>query len=193
MNMKPCARNRKLLVWLSLRELDHEPAAAIREHVKTCAGCRQYLAELSGSIETLRAAAPAEADEASARFHQRVARAVRAIDPQSPGRRMAEYLRAALLDWRVAVPLAGAIVTALVIWAPRGGHPPGDAPPDTVRHEAPGPVPKRDAILTAASYWMETEMSFEELDERLTREGNRPPPPGPIYTPMMATLAEIPE
>ena len=51
--MRPCGKNRKLLVWLSLGELGPEPAAAIREHVKTCEGCRQYLAELSGSIETL--------------------------------------------------------------------------------------------------------------------------------------------
>ena len=55
---------------------------------------------------------------------------------------MAEYLRATLLDWRVAVPLAGAIVTALVIWAPKGGHPPGGRPPETARHEAPGPFPE---------------------------------------------------
>jgi len=193
MNMRPCARNRELLVWLSLGELEPEQAAAIRQHVKSCEGCRHYLAELSGSIETLRAAAPAEESEALARFHQRVARAVRATDARSPGRMVADYLRGALLDWRVAVPLAGAIVTALVIWAPSGGQPPGSSPPETARHEAPGPVPRRDAILTPASYWMAAELSFEELDERLTRESNRPPPPGPVYTPLMAMLAEIPE
>jgi hypothetical protein len=191
--MKPCGKNRKLLVWLSLGELEQKQAAAIREHVRSCDGCRQYLAELSGSIEALRAAAPAEENEVPARFHQRVARAVRAADPRSPGRMVAEYLQAALLDWRVAVPLAGAIVTALVVWAPRGGHPLEGAPPETARHETAGPVPRRDAVMTPASYWMAAEVSFEELDERLTREGNRPPPPGQVYTPMMAMLAEIPE
>jgi anti-sigma factor RsiW len=191
--MRPCGKNRKLLVWLTLDELERESAEAMREHVKTCEGCREYLAELRGSIETLRAAAPADEVEAPARFHQRVARAVRATDPRSPGRILAEYLRAAVLDWRVAVPLAGAVVAALVIWAPRGGHPPGAALPGTVRQETPELAVKREAILTAASYWMEAELSFEELDERLTREGNRPPPPGPVYTPLMATLTEIPE
>jgi len=191
--MKPCARNRRLLVWLSLGELEQNQAAAIRQHVRSCEGCRGYLEEISQVAQDLRTKEPTEAIETSAVFHQRVARAIRATGPRSPGELMAEYLRTALLDWRVAVPLVGAIVAALVILKPGMGQPPAARPTESVRHEAPGPIPKRDANMTAASYWMAADQSFEALDDLLTEQGRRQPPAGAVYTPSMAMLVDLPE
>jgi len=45
--MKPCAQNRKLIVWLSLNVLDASQARQLRAHLETCEGCRRYLAEIS--------------------------------------------------------------------------------------------------------------------------------------------------
>ena len=49
--MKPCSKNRKLLAWLALGNLDDKQATALREHVATCEGCRSYLDELDAAQE----------------------------------------------------------------------------------------------------------------------------------------------
>jgi anti-sigma factor RsiW len=191
--MKPCAKNREALVWLSLGELEPREAVVLRAHMERCEGCRRYLAEVSGSIQTLEAAKPGEGIEVSARFHQRVVRAVRIAKPRPGSEALADFLRSVLLDWRVALPVAGAVAAAFVILSPGSGPPPAAKPAESARHDTPGPARKSDAVMTAASYWWAADQSLEELDKLLTEQGHRPPPPGPVYTPMMAMLAELPE
>ena len=44
------------------------------------------------------------------------------------------------------------------------------------------PPAKRDLAPTISNYQMIANHSLEKLDEVLTTEGNRNPPPAPVYT-----------
>jgi len=84
--MKPCNKNRKLIAWLALDELEDRRARELRAHLENCAGCRGYLKEISNVTEKL-ATAQAESDvQATESFHQRVVGALRATASDNGGR-----------------------------------------------------------------------------------------------------------
>ena len=70
--MKPCSRNRKLIAWLALGELDVRREADLRSHIQTCDECRRYQQEISNLRDTLTTAQPMPDFEASESFHRRL-------------------------------------------------------------------------------------------------------------------------
>jgi anti-sigma factor RsiW len=177
--MKPCAQNQKLIVWLTLNALDARQTRQLRAHLETCEGCRRYLAEISNVTERL--AEQENLDiQASEGFHRRVAGKLRESKPDSIGEILATYL--ALLNWRVALPTVAALVLVCVTVAILR------QPPEIVL--SPRPIIRtvlvssadNDPAPTIANYQRIACQSLAKLDALLTRQGNRPLPPMPIYT-----------
>jgi len=188
--MKPCSKNRKLIAWMALDALDARRTSALRNHLDHCEGCRGYWEEVSNVTERLKSAAPESDLEAPEFFHHRVIEKLQAIESSSVLQILVAWLRGALLNWRVALPAAAVLVIALLVMvAPR--HPPAVSlpAPATVQVGSPS-SPGGDLAPTIANYQMVASQSLEKLDELLTREGNKPLPPAPLYTASRLALAE---
>ena len=185
--MKPCSKNRKLLAWLTLDELDARRAEELRAHIQTCDGCRGYLEEISTVTERLAAAEVRSDIQASESFHQRLAG--RLEQPGSLWESLVAQVAAARLNWRVALPVLGAaalVIATLSILVRQ----PAVSPPAPIGVQAVlPPAPKSDLPPTIANYQRVANRSLDELDELLTRQGNRNPAPAPIYTASMFALA----
>jgi hypothetical protein len=179
--MKPCSRNRQLVTWLALDNLEIGQARELRAHLESCEGCRGYFEELSNVAERLATAAPGPDIQTSESFHQRVAGALRAGESTSAWETVEAYLRGVRLGWRMAVPaIAGAavVIAALAAFVWRAGpSPQGLAGPQTVA----GPEFKKELPPTLANYLMVADHSLEKLDDLLTRQGNRNPPSAQTY------------
>jgi len=185
--MKPCSKNRELIAWLVMDALDAEPARQLREHLDTCAGCRQYRDEIATVKEKLARVEIAPELQASAAFHRRWTGAINSKPSGSVWDTIVAQFRGYRLSWRVALPALAAIVLVVLAMFTL-----------TPRRETPSPVqasartvsqPKLKAELppTFANYEMAANRSLEAFDELLTREGNRNLPPVPVYT--ASTLA----
>jgi anti-sigma factor RsiW len=180
--MKPCLRNRKPLAWLALGELDARTAAALRAHIQTCDGCRRYLAEVSAVTEMLAATDLAPDTQASESFHRRVVIRLRAEPSGSIWQTMAAPFIAARLSWRVALPVMGAAALAITLLTVLARQPAAPQPAPTVVQAAPPPDLKSDLPPTIANYQRIASRSLDDLDELLTRQSKRNPPPIPSYT-----------
>lgn len=180
--MKPCSRNREIIAGLALDALDTLQERRIRAHLRTCEGCRGYLAEISNVTENLAAAQTQPDIQTSASFHQRVVAALRAEESGSAWQTLVAPLRGTLLNWRVALPLIGATVVmigalSIFVWPPVG---PPSRPTDA--QAVLTPTARNDLEPTISNYQMVANQSLEKLDELLTRQANRNPSPAPIYT-----------
>lgn len=51
--MKPCVRNKKLLVWMASGALHDEEAKRLEDHFQTCPGCLEYWQEMSHMTKQL--------------------------------------------------------------------------------------------------------------------------------------------
>src|SRR5690349_11877876 len=102
--MKPCSNNRKPLALLAVDALSVSEEHELRAHLQTCESCRAYLQEISNVTQKLRAVELGSEIQTSEAFHQRVVRSLMAHESAS----VLAQLRAALSNWRVALPLAGA-------------------------------------------------------------------------------------
>jgi anti-sigma factor RsiW len=178
--MKPCNKNRKLITWLALDALEDQQARELRAHLESCEGCRGYLEEISNVTEKL-AMAQAESDaQATESFHRRVVGALRVTESGNVGNTLVEHIRGVMMNWRLALPLAGAavlLVVSLIVW--RSGVPsPGKANAQVVS----APRVEADLQPTMGNYEMVANRSLEKLDELVNRQGNRNSPPAPIYT-----------
>ncbi len=185
--MKPCSKNRKDIAWLALDALDPRQARNLRAHLETCAGCRRYQKEISDVTQKLIAPEIKPDIRASASFHQRVVGRLRAEESRSAWAVTVAKLREVLLNWRVALPMAGAAVVIIAVlstflWRPRVLLPlPSSATSAAAANFNNDPAP------TIANYQLVANQSLEKLDELLNRQGNRNLPPVPIYT--VATFA----
>jgi len=191
--MKPCPTHRKLIAWLALNALDAPKARDLREHLATCEGCRRYLEEISNVTEQLIAAETEPDIQASEAFHQRVVRRIRAEEAGSFLEIAVARLRAWPLNWRVVLPLIGAtavVIAAGSLFRPRLGVP---SPAPTGVQAVLAPKTEPDLPPTISNYQRIANRSLEELDELLTRQGNRNPPPTPFYTASTRTRANSPE
>ena len=187
--MKPCAQNRKLIVWLALKALDARQTRQLRAHLETCESCRRYLGEISNVTETL-AAAEANPDvQATEIFHQQVAGRLRAAKRDSLGEILAAYFRGTLLNWRVVLPAIAALVVVGVTVA-TWRHPPdvSSSPRAATQTESVSSA-DNDLAPTIANYQRVANQSLDKLDALLTRQGNRALPPMPIYTASTLALA----
>jgi anti-sigma factor RsiW len=187
--MKPCAQNRKLIVWLALNALDARQMRHLRAHLETCEGCRTYLAEISNVTETL-ATEEANPDvQASESFYRKVADKLRASKQDSVGEILAAYFRGTLLNWRVALPAIAVLVVIGVAIATWRQPPVVSSSPRAVVQTAPVSGADNDLAVTIANYQRVAYQSLDKLDALLTRQGNRPLPPMPIYTASTLALA----
>ena len=187
--MKPCSRNRKPLAWLALGELETSKAAALRAHMQTCDGCRHYLAEISAVTEKLAAAEKTPDLQASEAFHRRLVTRLGAEQSGSVWRTLAAPIRAARLNWRVALPMVGAAALVIVVLSIQVRQP---AAPPPVLTGVPAVLPldiKSDMPPTIANYQRIASRSLDELDELLTRQGKRRSSPTPNYTASMFAAA----
>ena len=190
--MKPCLRRRKLIAWLVLGALDAGKAAALRDHLAVCEGCRRYWEEISHVTEILASAQPDSELEASEYFHHTVAAKLQAVEAGSVLEDLAAWLRGSILNWRVALPaIAVLAIVLLAVVAPR--HHPSSSlsvPPAVQATSASGS--ESDLAPTIANYQMVANQSLEKLSELLTRQGNKNLPPVPIYTASSLTPADEP-
>ena len=180
--MKPCSKNRKLIAWLALDALDVQEAKDLRAHLETCEGCRRYLGEVSNLTERLIAAETEPDLQPSESFHQRVVGRVRAEESGLFSETVVARLQAMLLNWRVVLPLIGATAVVIAAWSAFGPRPAVPLPAPTGAQAVLTPNLKHDLDPTISNYQMVANRSLEELDELLTRQGNRNPPPTPLYT-----------
>jgi anti-sigma factor RsiW len=187
--MKPCSRNRKLLAWLALDELDARRAAALRAHIQTCDGCRRYLEQISSVTQRLAAAELTPDIQASESFRQRLAGRLRAEQSGSLWVTVAAQFAAARLNWRVALPVIGAAALVIAMLSVLVRQPAVTPPtPISVQAVRP-PTPETDLSPTIANYQRAANRSLDELDDLLTRQANRNLSPVPIYTASMFALA----
>lgn len=187
--MKPCRKNRKPIACLALNALEPQAARALREHLHHCDGCRSYLAEISHVTATLASAgaAPQAGVEPSPAFHASIARALR----QSPaaGARvnwqdLGSNLLAILSQRRVAWPAFGvvALVILLVLVFPSRPHRTVPARPEIAALPRGDREPKADLAPTISNYELVAGKSLEQLDDLLTRQSLRNPPPLPRFS-----------
>ncbi len=186
--MKPCAANRKLIVWQTLNVLDAQQTRQLRAHLETCEGCRRYLAEISRVTECLETVEMNPHIQASESFHRTVAQKLRAAKPDSFGAIWAAYIRSGKWIWRVAVPVGAAL--ALIVLLASLPQPPKavahlPATPSVIQASGSGD----DQAPTIANYQRIADQSWEKFDALLTRQGQRALPALPSYTASTLSLA----
>ena len=192
--MKPCAKNRKRIAWLALDALDAEQARELRAHIEACEGCRRYLEETSKMTRALKEAQTTPEVEASESFHRKVARAVRAKESWSLREAVAAPFRATPLKWRAGLSVLGAMAVAIVVLsllAPRFGTGSLPSPAPSSARAVSAPSFNSDLPPTLANYRRAANRSLEDLDELLTRQGNRNRSPVPIYRASTFALADL--
>jgi hypothetical protein len=185
--MKPCSKNRKPLAWLALEELEAGRAAALREHLSQCEGCRGYWEEISSVANGLTAAKAVSKIEPSEFFYRRVAERLQAAGRRSIWENLAADLRGTMLNWRVALPVAAALVVVFVsIVALRQSPVVSPTPLFGVQSES---ASSSDLAPTIANYQRVAGQSLEKLDKLLTEQGNKALPPAPVYSASAFKLA----
>jgi hypothetical protein len=180
--MKPCSKNRKLIAWLALDALNARKAAALRDHLTHCEGCRRYWEGISNVTEVLSSSAADSNLEASESFHRRVAEKLQAAESRSVLNNVAAWLRESMLNRRVALPVILLLVIALfAIVVPRR-HPALPLPGSPTVQVVPASSSGSDLAPTIANYQRVANQSLEKLSELLTEQGNKRLPPAPILT-----------
>ena len=180
--MRPCFSNRKRIVWLALNALDAREADALRAHLETCEGCRRYREEISKVTEQM---VPAEAEpdfESSEAFHLKLVRRLRAEESGTVVETVVPRLRELLLNWRVALPVIAVVAVLIAVFSVSQPRPvvPSTAP--TAAQATPVADAKKDPAPTISNYQWVANRSLDELDELLTRQGNRNPSSTPLYS-----------
>ena len=187
--MKPCSRNRKLLAWLALGELDARRAGELRAHVETCHGCRRYLAEISAVTEKLAAAKMTPDTQASEAFHRGVVSRLRVAQSDSIWQPLFALLAAARLKWRLALPVIGAAAVVIVMLSILTRQPSAPSPAPTVVQTLLPQDTRSNLPPTIANYQRIASRSLDDFDELLTRQSKRDSSPTPIYTASLFALA----
>jgi hypothetical protein len=190
--MKPCVQYRKLIAMLALDELEnkHRQTRELRTHLDACEGCRRYYAEISNVTAKLTAPEPDTAIRASAAFHRRLVGALKTEEPVRTGNLLA-WFQAGFENWRTALALTGAVVVLMMVSAILVSRPRIPTPALVVAGGAPAPAFSDELPPTIANYQMVANRSLDKLDELLTRQSRRNPPPAPIYTVSDFTRADL--
>jgi anti-sigma factor RsiW len=192
--MKACAKNRKWIAWLALDALDAQQARELRAHIEACEGCRRYLEEMSKMTRALKEAQTGTDIEASESFHRKVARAIWAQESWSLREAVVAPFRGTPLRWRATLPMLGAMALVMVVLSvlvsrSRTGSVPSPAPSSARAVSAPGL--NSELPPTLANYRLIANRSLEDLDELLTRQGNKNRSPVPIYRASTSALADL--
>jgi len=180
--MKPCSRNRKLIVCLALDELDNRQARDLRAHLENCDGCARYMAEISSVTEKLTAPEQASGIRASESFHRSLMSRLRAEESGSAWETLAAYLREIGMQRRLTlavVAVVAVLIAALSLYEQRPGVSPHT---QSSARAVPAADVKTDLPPTVANYQMVANQSLDKLDELLTTQGSRNPSPARVYT-----------
>jgi hypothetical protein len=187
--MKPCASNRKLIVWQTLHALDAQQTRLLQAHLETCAGCRRYLTEISNLTEGLVTVETNPDILASESFHRKVAQKLRAAKPDSWREIVAANFQRMAWNWRVAVPVVAALALIGVMLAS------WPQPSQVAAHRPAEPSvmftsgSDTDVAPTIANYQRTADQSLEKFDALLTRQSKRALPTTPSYTASTRSLA----
>jgi hypothetical protein len=87
-----------------------------------------------------------------------------------------------MLNWRVVLPVMGATAVVIAVFSRFEPRPGAHLPATTGAQAVLTPAANQNLEPTLSNYQMVANRSLEELDELLTRQGNRNPPPIPLYT-----------
>jgi len=179
--MKPCPKYREQIAWLAMESLEtrHEPE--LRAHLKSCAGCRGYLEEISSVAGEIRAAEPQTITQPSRSFHRNVVAALAMAERRSTGEQFLSQIQF-LWNWRLVLPAAAAVALAMAVWFMAAPRPAVPVATPVVAHATPSRAVQPDLEPTFANYEMVAHQSLDKLDELLTEQGNRNPAPSPNYT-----------
>jgi hypothetical protein len=190
--MKPCRKNRKLIVWSMLDALGPAQASELAQHLQHCEGCRRYRQEISQITRGLSAlesfAEVSGADKVRSHSFRRLN--LSGSNVRSLKARAGLYQN--IFSWRVGVPGLCAIALALVVLSsvlPHRVAAPAPHPSPSVQLLSPSP----DLPATVANYRAVANQSLDELDDLLAKQARRPVAAPPIFTPRTLALLQIPE
>ena len=169
--------------------LDARKAAALRGHLARCEGCRRYWDEISNVKKQLAAAPPDSNLQPSQVFHRRMTEKLRAVEFRSVLEKLAAWLHGAILDRRVAMPAAAALMIALLVLVAPWRHQAPKPPPPTAVQAMSASSSESDLAPTIVNYQLIAGQSLEKLDELVTEQGNKSLPPAPLYTASSFNLA----
>jgi len=179
--MKACAKNKKLIAWLALDVLDARTAAAIRDHLAHCEGCRSYYEEIS-SVAAKLAVPPTAELQTSEHFHRKVVAGLRTAKPDSLLEILTAGFHRTRLNWRTALPVAAALVVISLALVVSRRPPEVASPPPASLPSASVPDADDELAPTIANYQRVADQSLDQLDALLTRQGSQTLPAMPIYT-----------
>ena len=186
--MKPCSDTRKNLTLLALDALDAADATELRKHTEQCAGCREYLKEVTQLARALSAKQEPEIQPAE-QFHRRVRAAITEL-PRPSTFSLRDAWHEWLFSWRAALPLAaglGLLILLLVGPAWRE-HRVADRPNGIAQRTVPG-TENMNAPMSLARYQSVAHRSLDDLDALLTEQGINSSVPGPPATASLARAA----
>jgi len=170
--MKPCSQNRKLIAELALNSISALGEERLRDHFKSCDGCRAYFEEMSRLTNVLSVHGVRTDITASEVFHKKVLSRLE----RSPG----QAVFTLLLNWRLIGPAVAvlALIAACVMLWPRQTQ-----MPEMVKHVSPAHSTVRaDLDPTVANYQRIVNESPDTLDELISKQGSKHAAPTPIYT-----------
>jgi hypothetical protein len=173
--MKTCSRNKRALTELALGTLTGDAANQLPDHLKHCAGCREYFAQMQRVTGTL-TNAPVRTDiETSQLFHRKL---VSRLEPDSQSS-LWYWVRVSLLDWRIAGPslaVVAAICLIFVFWPREPIVQEFVQIPTTVHRE-----PRPDLNPSLANYQKVANRSLDSLDDLIAQQSKKRSAPMPVY------------
>jgi anti-sigma-K factor RskA len=172
--MKPCKRNAESIAELAMGSLATEAADQLREHLRNCAGCREYFAQISQVTKTLSDTSVRTDIESSPVFHRTLLSRITA-QRERPTRTSWQML---VPNWRIAFPaLAVVAVLAAVLFRPPG--------PKT-RQIAQNPIVAQPKVMndlnpSVANYQKVANQSLDRLDDLIAKQSREHGPSVPLY------------
>src|SRR5437870_3312664 len=112
--MKPCSKNRARIALLAAGVVDARLERELRSHMEGCAGCRDYLDEMTCITEGLGAGPLSSNIEPSAAFHQILVSRLRAEQSAPTWEKAAGFFRQPSWNWRMALAAMSATVLVVV-------------------------------------------------------------------------------
>lgn len=175
--MNPCASRRESVALLASGQCPDDEAVDVRNHLRSCPGCRDYHRQLVAVCED-HAAAAAQLPEVRvpSRLFRRVATRIRSGSEPRP---FAEQLLGfigwrQIAGWAVLLVLSGVLVTPLFrVFKSSSNVHVTSVPPPTPAERAASPSTAHPSLL---AYRLALNRSPEALEELLAAEVAKPTP-----------------
>jgi anti-sigma factor RsiW len=181
--MKTCSRNAQAITELALGTLTGDAANQLRAHLEHCGGCREYFDQMR-SVTGALANAPVRTDiETSEIFHRKLLSRLESGRQSSPW----HWVRASLLQWRIAGPSVAAVaaICVMVVFWPRHPNVQEFVQMPTSAHLEP----RQDLNPSLANYQKVANRSLDSLDDLIAQQSKKRSAPVPVYRASML-LAE---